>query len=278
MKPVNLLPGDSPVVAAAPGKPNMAALGGAAAGLLALVVVAGYFAFARVDSVKSETAAKTQAAQAATEETAAVNSQVASLGQPVVDSDKQLAQGQEAILVSAYGERHDFPELAAELQGIMEGTGGWYESIKASAPGADANATEGGKAVVIKGVMPNGKLAAAFEERVSATRTLANAEITSIKSIVLTEVKSKANARYWAFTVQADLVDTVAPSADGAGGTGDPNATTVGSGGSGELKLSLVAKPKPKQAAKKADTPATPAKPKNPFDVAAAAAVRGGGA
>jgi hypothetical protein len=275
MKPVNLLPSDSPVVAANAGKPNVAALGGAAFGFIAVVAVAGYFAMARVDSVKSETAALTQRTTEATNETTAVNSQVASLGQPVVDSDKELAKGQEAVLVSAYTERHDFPELAAELQGIMEDTGGWYESIQASTGGGDTSGLSGGgKAVTIVGIMPTEQLAAAFEERVSATRTLANAEITALESEILTELDSKRDATYWRFTIQADLVDTVAPSASGATGGSTTPGTTVGAG-SGELSLSLESEPKPKVSAKAA---AKPAKPKNPFDIAAAAAVRGGGA
>jgi hypothetical protein len=276
MKPVNLLPGDSVVVAANAGKPNVAALGGAAVGFVAIVAVAGYFAMARVDSVKSETAAIEARTAEATTETSAVNSQVASLGQPVVDSDKELARGQEAVLVAAYTERHDFPELAAELQGIMEGTGGWYEKITASSAGPGTEGGVASKAVVITGIMPTEQLAAAFEERVSATRTLSNAEITALESTTLTEVASKRNAVYWRFTIQADLVDTVAPSATGGSTGGSADGTTVGDGGgSGELTLSLDAKPKPKPAA---TTAAKPAKPKNPFDVAAAAAVRGGGA
>lgn len=276
MKPVNLLPSESAVVSANAGKPNIAALGGAAFGFIAIVGVAGYFAMARVDSVKSETTAITARATEATTETGAVNSQVASLGQPVVDSDKELARGQEAVLVAAYTERHDFPELAAELQGIMEGTGGWYEEITASsAGGSDAGGGEVTKAVEIVAIMPTEQLAAAFGERASATRTLANAEITALESTTLTDVDSKRNAVYWRFTIQADLVDTVAPSAGGAGGT-DPALVGNGGSGSGELTLSLDSKPKPKAVAP--TKPAKPAKPKNPFDVAAAAAVRGGGA
>lgn len=274
MKPVNLLPSDSQVVAVSSGKPNVAALGGAAFGFIAIVAVAGYFAMARVDSVKSETAALNSSATEATTETAAVNSQVASLGQPVQDSDKELARGQEQILVSAYTERHDFPELAAELQGIMEGTGGWYERIAASSAGP-ASDSEGSKAVEITGVMPTEQLAAAFEERAAATRTLANAEITALKSVTLTELDSRRNAVYWRFTVTADLVDTVAPSATGDVGTDGTGSVVGEGGGTGELTLSLESKPKPKL---KAATPGKPVKPKNPFDIAADAAVRGGGA
>ncbi len=278
MKPVNLLPGDSPVIAANAGKPNIAAIGGAAIGFLAIVGVAGVFAMGRVESVNDETKLITARATEATTETAAVNSQVASLGQPVVDSDKELARGQEAVLVSAYTERHDFPELAAELQGIMEGTGGWYEEIVASSAGGDQSNGEE-KAVVITAIMPTEQMAAAFGERASATRTLANAEITSLESTTLTDLGSKRNAVYWKFTIEADLVDTVAPTVSGSGGGADGSGTTVGAGGgSGELTLSLDSKPRPKAAASKPAKPAKPAKPKNPFDVAADAAVRGGGA
>lgn len=275
MKPVNLLPGDSPVIAANAGKPNFAAIGGAAFGFIAIVGVAGYFAMARVDSVNSETAALTARATEATTETAAVNSQVASLGQPVVDSDKELARGQEAVLVSAYTERHDFPELAAELQGIMEGTGGWYEEIEASSATGGETGGEVVRAVTITGVMPTEQLAAAFEERASATRTLANAEIVALESTTLTDLDSKRDAVYWRFTIGADLVDTVAPSANGGASGSDGTGTTIGNGESGELTLSLDSKPRPKVTAKA--TPAKPAKPKNPFDIAADAAVRGSG-
>jgi hypothetical protein len=49
-------------------------IGGAAVGIIALVGVAGYFAMARVDSVKSETALANTSAQQATSQTAAIAS------------------------------------------------------------------------------------------------------------------------------------------------------------------------------------------------------------
>jgi hypothetical protein len=275
VKPVNLLPSDLAVVASSePTKPNLGMIGGAAAGLVALVAVAGYFAMARVDSVKSETAALQQRATEATNETTAVKSQVASLGQPVVDSDRQIAQGAEQVLVAAYTERHDFVQLAQELRGIMEGTGGWYTSVEASSTGDGDVGSEGGKAVTISGYMPNGKLAASFEERVNATRTLADAEVTLLKSERLTDLDTKRPATYWKFTIAADMVDTVAPSAsDGGLGGSDATGTTVGSGGASSNTLTLSLDPEPRATA--AARPAT--KPRNPFGVAAAAAVRGGG-
>lgn len=278
MKPVNLLPGDAPAIAieATSSKPNMGMVGGAAAGLIAIVGVAGYFAMARVDSVKSETVAAQQQTQQATEETAAVRSQVQSLGQPVVDSDRQLAQGTEQVLIAAYTERHDFVYLSQELRAIMENTGGWYESVTASSAGGD----DSKKAVEIVGYMPTAELAATFNERAKGTKSLANAEAVGIKTERLTDLDTKRPGVYYRFTVTADLVDIVAPSAnDGASGSGgsDGTGTVVGSssGGSGEITLSLD--PEPKQEARSDAAPATPAKPRNPFDVAAAAAGRGGG-
>lgn len=270
MKPVNLAPGDAPVVVASGGKPNLGMIGGAIFGVVAIVAVAGYFAMARVESVKSETTAANEAATNATSETEAVRAQVASLGQPVVDSDKQLAQGQEQIVVSAYTERHDFVQLAQELRGIMQGTGGWYEQIEATSAGSSD-----GKAVKITGVMPTEELAASFEERVNATRTLDDAEITTLESVRLTEIKSRKRGTYWKFSIEANLVDTEAPFVAGSSPS-DATGTTVGdgSGGGDSLTLSLEPKPKPKAAT---NAPKQPAKPKNPFDVAASAA-RGGGA
>jgi hypothetical protein len=245
----------------------MGMIGGAVAGVLAIAVVAGYFAMARVDSIKSETAAATQRSQDATTEAAAVTSQVQSLGQPIVDSDKQLAQGQEQVLVAAYTERHDFVLLSQELKAIMEGTKGWYQLVEATSAGTDGASEVG---VKIVGYMPTKELMAGFNERANATKSLANAEIVAIETERLTDVDSRRPGIYFKFTMTADLVDTVAPSATTVGGGVDSNGQTVSSGGSGELSLSLESKPKPKPAAA-----AAPAKPKNPFDIAAS--VAGGG-
>jgi hypothetical protein len=139
----------------------MGMIGGAAFGIVAIIVVAAYFAMARVDSIKSETAASQSAAAAATAETASVQSQTQSIGQPVVDSDKQLAQGAEQVVVAAYTERYDFVQLAQELRGIMTGTGGWYEHVEASTSSSDGTT----QSVTITGYMPTAELAASFNER-----------------------------------------------------------------------------------------------------------------
>lgn len=274
MKPVNLLPGDAPVVSTEPAKPNLGMIGGALAGLVAIVGVSGYFAMARVDSVKSETGAAQARATEATEEAAAVRSQIESLGQPVVDSDRQLAQGAEQVLVSAYTERHDFVRLADDLRAIMEGTDGWYQHVTASSA-----AGEDGTEVTIVGFMPTKELMATFNERANATKTLKDAVTVGIETVRLIDVANKRPGIYFKFTMTASLVDTVAPSVDGdtgAGATSDGTGTTVGngSGGDGSINLSLDPEPveKPRASAAK---PAKPAKPKNPFDVAAS--VAGGG-
>jgi outer membrane murein-binding lipoprotein Lpp len=269
MKPVNLAPGDVAVAAAGDGKPNYGMIGGAVAGVLMIAFVAGYFAMARVDTVKSEMASLNARAAEVTQETEAVQQQVASLGQPVIDSDKQLAQGQEQIVVSAYTERHDFVQLADELRGIMRGTGGWYEEVTASS----ATANGEGRAIKIKGVMPTKELAASFNERVNATRTMRNSSYDSLESVRLLDIKSKRRGTYWKFEISADMVDTEAPFAAGSGG--DATGTTVADGPDATaIKLSLEPKPRPRAAAPAA--PAEPPKPRNPFDVAASAAREGG--
>lgn len=269
MRPVNLLPAEKQVAAAAPGKPNLGLIGGVAAGLVAVVVVAGYFAMAKVDNVKSETAAATQAATDATSQVASIQSQIESLGKPVVDSDRQLAQGAEQVLVGAYTERHDFVRLARELRGIMDPSG-WYVSIEAS-----TSAGEDGQSVTITGYLPSKELVASFNERVNSTRTMDGAETTSIESEVLSNLDTKKPGTYWKFTTVAKLVDTVAPSADGAtsGGISSDDGTTVANGGGGDGELSLSLLPEPKRAA----APKQPAKPKNPFDLAASNAAKGSG-
>ena len=269
MKPVNLTPGDAQVVVASSGKPNLGMIGGAVAGVVLIAGVAAYFAMARVDTVKSETLAAQTATTAAQQETAEVRAKIDSLGQPVVDSDKQLAQGQEQIVVAAYTERYDFVQLSQELRGIMQGTGGWYHKVDATS----ANQT-GVRQVMIEGYMPTKELAASFNERINGTRTMSNAEIEELKTERLADKKTKKIAPYWRFKIGADLIDTKAPFADGgSGGSGDGTGTTVAdpAAGSSDLTLSLEPKPKPKPT-----KPKEPAKPKNPFDVAATAA-RGGG-
>jgi hypothetical protein len=286
MRPVNLAPGDAPVaVAVDGGKPNLGMIGGAVAGVVAIAVVAGYFAMARVNTVKEEVSVANAAAAKATQDAQAIEAQVASLGQPVVDSDKQLAQGQQQIVVAAYTERHDFVTLAQELRGIMQQTGGWYESVTASANGATASgssssSSSGPQSVTIVGVMPTRQMAASFDQRVNATRTLENAEFVEIKTVQKVQLgsKSRTSRTYWQFTIAADLVDTEAPFVSGSSssaGTGSATGVAVGDAGAGSGSLELSLDPKPKAEAKPA-APAQPAKPRNPFDVAASSA-RGGG-
>ncbi len=283
MKPMNLTPSDSAaaVKVAGAGKPNLGMIGGVAAGVVAVAAIGGYFAMARVDSVKSETDAANQRAQQAQTETTAARAQIQSIGQPVVDSDKQLAQGVEQVLVSAYTERFDFVLLAKELRGIMDGTGGWYESVDASRTAGSADGSESGKSVTIVGYMPTKELAASFDQRANGTKSLADADFTSLQTVHLTDLKSKRRATYWKFTIEATLVDTKAPYADGGGGSAASDGTTVGdsSADSGSLTLSLDPEPSVKtvKPLKKAEPkqPAEPAKAKNPFDLAASAA-RGG--
>lgn len=270
MKPVNLLPADVAVASAPSAGPNMGMIGGAIAGIVAIVGVAGYFAMARVDTVKSETAAAQKATQDATTEAASITSQVQSLGQPIVDSDKQLAQGYEQMLVSAYAERHDFVLVAGELRTIMEGTGGWYESITVTSAQEEGSDD---RAVKIVAYMPTKELAAGFNERVDATSSMENAETIVVESERLRDIDTKRPGIYFKFTIEADLIDTVSPDATGTGGgLGDATGTAVGSSGadSGELSLSLEPEP-----AKQPAAAAKPAKPKNPFDIAAT--VAGGG-
>ncbi|MCW2925760.1 MAG: hypothetical protein JWM98_3164 [Thermoleophilia bacterium] len=275
MKAVNLLPGDAPVIAANAGKPNLGMIGGAAAGLLAIVVVAAYFGMARVDSVKSETKAEQDKAAKATSDTAAVRSQISSLGTPVADSDKQLAQGAEQVLVSAYTERHDFPRLARELRAIM-GENGWYVSIKASSAPGDPSGGESTSAITVVGYLPTEELVASFNDRANSQSTMKNAKIMGLKQERLLNVKTKKPGLYVKFTMTADIVDTVAPSSDASSSaTSGGDGTTV-SGGSQTPTLSLDPVPPKPKAKPVAVKPVIPAKPKNPFDVAATVAGRGG--
>lgn len=288
MKPVNLLPsGDGPTVAVAVGggdKASVGKIGGIAAGAVAVVAVAGYFAFARVDSVRSETTQLQGQAASATQETTAVRSRISSLGQPVVDSDKQLAQGQEQVLVSAYSERHDFPRLARELRDIMQDTGGWYTTIDVSLVTSSTSGAGSGpvRTATISGYVPSDLTMAGFNERVNATASLKDADtvsVTSIKKLVHGTVRM-----YWKFTVTADLVDKVAPEVDPTDGEPDPvtglvpgaaPGATVSAGGSDDaLHLSL----EPTASTRKpAASPTKSAAPANPFATAAAAAGKGAG-
>lgn len=277
MRPVNLAPGKATTVAVKAEKPNFGMIGGAIAGVLVMAAVAGYFGMARVDAVKAEAQASRDAASSATSETQSVKAQVQSLGQPVKDTDRNLAQGQEAIVVAAFTERHDFVQLAEELRGIMQGTGGWYEKVTASVGGSGNSG--GTHSVTISGVMPSNVLAASFDERINATRSLENADLETLKSVELVKVgsKSRRSTTYWQFTIGADLVDTKAPFVSGSSGSaGDSSGTAVGDSGAGEsasLELSLEAKPKV-DATK--DVAKQNAKPRNPFDIAASNASGGG--
>jgi len=281
VKPVNLLPSSSPVVAVAAtgAKPNLGMIGGAALGVICVLGVAGYFAMARVDSVKSETTKLQNDASTATTETGTVSAQIASLGQPVTDSDKELAAGREKVLLTAYSERQDFVLLARELRGIMPNADGWYTSVKAGGGGVGSTDASGANSVTIEGYMVSEELLAGFDERAEATKSLKNADTVTIGSERLRGIGNKKLGRYFKFTLTAELVDLVAPESGSTTGSVATDGTTVGSGGSHEITLSLDSNPPTKKATKpkvtKAATPAVPAKvaaPANPFGIAAAAA------
>ncbi|MCW2973179.1 MAG: hypothetical protein JWN72_1452 [Thermoleophilia bacterium] len=295
MKPVNLVPKGSAVAAgpAEPAKLSMGVVGGIAGGSILAVVLAGYFAFSRVDSIKSETA-QAQAAQAAADTKAQqVKASAQNIAKPVTDNDKQLAQSEEQMLVSAFSERYNYVEMTRELQGIMAGTGGWYSSVKVNtgAAAADASSTAG---VKIEGYLPTVELAGGFAKRVRGTHSFSNAEGIKLDSVKMLSVYTKKPTTYWHFIVTADFDDNIAPAAPTASSstTGTPVAstgTTVASG-DGTLSLSLDANPVPtksaaqvkaekaaaaKKAADAAAKAAKAAQPKNPFDEAAGAVAGG---
>lgn len=275
MKPVNLLP-TAAVRRRTTAAPSRNMIGGIAAGAAMLVLIVGYFAMARVSSVKDEAqAANDRAAQAMTE-AATIRTKVQTLGPAPVDSDHQLAQGAEEVLLAAYTERRDYVRLVRELHGIMDGTGGWYEDIKASSSSLDGDAL-----VTITGVMPSAEILTAFNERANGTRSLDDAVTTSIKSVVMRDDKTKKPGRYWRFTMTAKLTDQVAPNADAsAASAGNGDGTTVSSGGNSDLKLSLLPEPRPTTQASRSSKPAAAAAAKpstNAFDVAADAAAGGAG-
>jgi Tfp pilus assembly protein PilN len=276
MKPVNLLPAKSEVVKVSSGPANRGLIGGVVAGSVAVVAVAGYFAMARVDSVKSETGQLTTTASSATTETASVRSQIQSLGQPVVDSDVELAQGAEKVLVAAYTERRDYPLMLREVLGVMEGTGGWYTSIEASSTPA-----ENGKTVTLKGYMPTRDKVAALNENLEATKSIKEAvtdKLTTKRKYAL-DGKRKLGT-YILFELTAQLVDQVPPyvaDESAALPTSGTDGTTVNDGGD-SLALSLDsfdAASATKQGPKVAAKPTEPSKPKNPFDLAATVAAGG---
>ena len=283
MKPVNLLPVGS--VVAAPTEPvklNNGLIGGIAIGVVAVLGLGGYLAMARVDSVKSETAQATSAAQAAQGTTTSVRSQIASIGQPVNDSDKQLADGAQQVLVSAFSERYDYVLLTRELKTIMPAQG-WYTSVKVDTGGtAGGGGSTGGATVTLEGYMPTVELAASFDDRVTGTKSLSNAVSSQINSKKLTSLATKRPGTYYHFVVTATFEDKIAPSAPGAGSSGSTGTTgtPVANGGDDTISLSLDPEPVVKRtAAQKAaaqQKAAAAAKPKNPFDVAAGAAAGGG--
>ena len=274
MKPVNLLPSggvEVVVASSAAGKPNMGAIGGAVAGGVALVAIAGYFAFARVDSIKSEADQFTQQATAATSETTSTRSQIQSLGQPVVDSDVELAKGAEKVLVSAYTERRDYVKAIRETLTLVEGTGGWYSYIDI-ASNVDSSGG-GGKTIELHGFFPSKDAMAAFNERINSAVTIRDADTIEIK-----QKRRYVGGRmrmFWWVKLSANLVDTVPPyvSDPTAAPANKTDGTTVSDAGD-DLTLSLGdinAAVKKKQQAKQA----APATPKNPFDVAATVAAGG---
>lgn len=270
MKPVNLYPVDLPVNAE-PGAPNMGLIGGAAAGVVALVVVGAFFAMARVDSIKSETGKLGTDTTSAQQETQSIEAQIQSVGIPVVDSDKQLAESAEKTLVSAYTERVEFGLMAQELQAIMAGTGGWYTTVRASAVGSVDSSGSDGSTVSIEGFLPTAEQAASFNERVNSTRTLTDAATVNVTTVTLAKKKGRKVGRYFQFKVTAKLVDTLKPYSSTAAKMENLVADT-----GGDPKLSLDPDPVVKPVVRAAAKPATPVAPTNSFAVAAAAAARGG--
>lgn len=280
MKPVNLLPkGNGPAVAAEPQKLNLGVIGGIAGAVVVLLGVGGYLALARVDTVKSETAKAVADQTAAQNEITQVQATTASVGPPVTDSDKQLADDQVKTLVAAYGERYNYVELTRELSGIMQGSGGWYSSVKINSVGStDGSAGTGGAggSVTIDGYMPTMELAAGFEKRVEGTRSMSTAVGTKFESKRLIDRYTKKPTTYYHFVVTATFDDNIAPTADGSTPVDTGTGTTVSDGGSGEITLSLDSEPTPVKTtaqiaaekaakAKKQAAAIEAAKPKNPF-------------
>ncbi|MCW2950045.1 MAG: hypothetical protein JWN41_1058 [Thermoleophilia bacterium] len=279
MKPVNLLPKGAAVVATQGQKSNAGMLGGIAVGVVALLGIGGYFAMSRVDSIKSETSQAISAQTEATTQIASVRQQIATVGQPVNDSDTKLADGAEKVLVGAYAQRYDYVQLARELKNIMAGTDGWYTKVDVNSDTTSDAASADGAAVTLEGFMPTVELAAGFAKRVTATHSLSGAEGTAFSKQRLLSVVTKKPGAYYHFTVTATFDDNVAPSADGSGST-SATGTTVADGAANSLKLSLDPEPVPVQspaqiAAARAKARAA-AQPKNPFDVAAQSAAGGG--
>lgn len=269
MKPVQLMPPSTSVAAVQlDAKPNYGLIGGIAVMVLALVGVGGYFAMARVDSVKSETAKFAKDTTAAQAEAAKNRAEIQSLGQPVINRDIQIAQGAEQILVAAYGERRQFELMAQELHAVMlDDRGksiGWYDSITATSA-----AVEGGSKapVEIVGFLPSAEMATAFDERLDGTRTLSNANLIAISKSVMVDRKSRTKREYWKVTITADLA-----AVDGVNGA-DTSSLVGNGGGGGSVQLATEAAPE--RPAVKRPKP-KPAAPRNPFEVAAS--VAGGGA
>lgn len=269
MKPVNLYPHDRP--SGDPTAPNTALIGGAAGLVVVGLIVVAFFAFSRVDTIKSETGKLNADAASAQQETTAVQAQITSIGEPVMDADRQLAQNAEQTLVSVYRERVDFQLMADELNRIMPKVG-WYTEIRASAIGSVDAATNEASSVIIQGFLPTPEMVASFNERVESTRTFKDAKTVKITSKKLRHRKTRKLGRYFEFKIVANLVDTVIPYSTTAAPTDSAGGSLVGNGSSDALTLSLDPEAVVRKATRGA---AAPAAPTNPLALAAGAAAGG---
>ena len=263
MRPFDLTPGEVKAAKPAGGAPNMGLIGVIGALVLAVVGIGGYFAFAHVDSLKSQTAqAQAETADLQAQEQA-LQAQIAEAGQEVGNANREVADSLTQMTLASYAERRDYVKATRELVGIMEGTGGWYAGIDVATVTEDEPYT-----VSLEGYMPSEEGVTSLVKRVEATNSFEGADLKIIRSEVAVRELGGEKLRYWFFTISADLVDP---------GNAASDPALVGDGGEGGGVEGVAVTPEPPAAGEGGDdtTASEPEEPPNAFAAAAESAAGG---
>lgn len=245
MKPVDLRPPDSPVVAAPGGSGSRSGIGVAILAILAVVGVAGYFAMGRVNTLKEEAASLSADTQRIQQEASIVNTQIAEAGRSQDTDFATIASNKEQQLTDALGKRIDYPLLERELNAVLP-AGAWLDSAIAdvsadeSISGAldEENSTGIGK-LELKGYVLSATDLAALVQRINSSKTMQDAEPGTT-----TWVKSNTGTRYLQFEIIGMLQ---ADEEAGAGLDSDGTSSLVGgpAGGAAGAGSAIALEPRP---------------------------------
>lgn len=223
MKPVQLMPTSTKVKTAAPGSGSV--VGAIAVGCMLALGVGGYFLFAHLESIQTQTATISASALGKEEEATGLSEQILEAGKK---RDWSLTSDTyEKQVINKLDERVDYPQVARELNSILP-NGCWLSTISVAAQGSLSGAS-----VTMTGYASSMAQIASLPTRVDATETMQGADLGDI-----TYETANNGKTYIGFSISATLegVDLTAVPTDPT--TGLPVSRVVDDkDGASELSL-----------------------------------------